>query len=139
MNEFISVKGIILPNKPLTNIQIIDTVNKLKIRHFRGVFCRNELPHKVNVKECGIINLDDSWGEGTHWCCWFKRVGFKCYFDSFGLQPPNEIVQYLKTRILYSTDGIQPDGTAICGHLCLYVLNRLSHDEDMKLIINTLY
>jgi hypothetical protein len=139
MNELISVEGIILPNQPLTNIQIINTVNQLEIPHFRGVFCRNELPHKANVNECGIINLDDSRGMGTHWCCWFKRGRCKYYFNSYGLQPPNEIVQYLQTGILYSTDRIQPDGTAICGHLCIYVLNRLSHGEDMKLIINTLY
>ena len=68
MNELISVEGIILPNQPLTNIQIIDTVNNLKIPNFRGVFCRNELPDKANLNECGIINLDDSQGSGTHWC-----------------------------------------------------------------------
>jgi hypothetical protein len=83
MNEIISVEGIILPNQPLTNNQIIDAVSILKIPHFRGVFCRNELPHKANVNECGIINFDDSRGESTHWCYWFERVGFRCYFDSF--------------------------------------------------------
>jgi hypothetical protein len=121
MNDVISVEGVILPNQPLTDFQIIDAVHRLKIPNFRGVFCRNELPHKANVNECGIINLDDSQGEGSHWCCWFKRVGFKCYFDSFGLQPPNEIVQYLKTGILYSTDRIQPDGqryAGICASMC---------------------
>jgi hypothetical protein len=139
MNELISVEGVILPNHPLTNIQIIDMVNKLKIPNFRGMFCRNELPHKANANECVIINLDVSRGEGTHWCCCFKRGRVIYYFDSFGLQPPNEILQYLKTGILYSTDRIQPDGTAICGHLYIYVLNRLSRSEDIKLIINTVY
>jgi hypothetical protein len=91
MSELISVEGIILPNQPLTDIQIIDAVNKLKIPQFRGVFCRDELPHKVNVNECGVINLDDSRGMGTHWCCWFKRDRDKYYFDSYGLQPPNEL------------------------------------------------
>lgn len=71
----ISVEGVILPNQPLTNIQYIDSVSKLKISHFRDVYCRNELPHKANVIECGIINLDDSRGDGTHWRCWFKRAG----------------------------------------------------------------
>ena len=74
MNELISVDGVILPNTPLTDAQIIDAINKLKIPHFRGVFCRDELPHKVNVNECGIINLDNSRGMGTHWCCWFKMT-----------------------------------------------------------------
>jgi hypothetical protein len=139
MNELISVEGVILPNIPLTDVQIIDAVNMLKIPHFRGVFCRDELPHKANANEYGIINLDDSRGMGTHWCCWFKRGREKYYFDSYGLQPPNEIVQYLKTGILCPTDRIQPDGTSICGHLCIYVLNRLSRGEDMNNIISTLY
>jgi hypothetical protein len=139
MNELISVEGIMLPNLPLTDIQIIDAVDRLKIPHLRGVFCRNELPHKTNVNECGIINLDESRDMGTHWCCWFKRDRVKYYFDSYGLQPPNELVQYLKNGILYPTDRIQPDGTAICGLLCIYVLNRLAHGEDMKILISTLY
>jgi hypothetical protein len=103
------------------------------------MFCRDELPHKVNTNECGIINFVDSRGMGTHWCCWFKRGREKYYFDSYGLQPPNEIVQYLKTGILYPTDRIQPDGTSICGHLSIYVLNRLSHSEDINIVISTLY
>jgi hypothetical protein len=40
-------------------------LKRLKIPHFRGVFCRNELPHKANVNERGIINLDDSRGDGA--------------------------------------------------------------------------
>jgi hypothetical protein len=68
-----------------------------------------------------------------------SNVVLKYYFDSYGLQPPNEIIQYLKTGILYPTDRIQPDGTSICGHLCIYVLNRLSRGEDMKILISTLY
>jgi hypothetical protein len=87
MSKLISVEGVILPNIPLTDVQILDAINQLKIPHFRGVFCRDELPYKVNVNECGIINLDDSRGMGTHRCCWFKRGREKYYFDSYDLQP----------------------------------------------------
>ena len=38
--EDISVEGVILPNIPLSNIQLTDAVNKLKINNFRGVFLR---------------------------------------------------------------------------------------------------
>jgi hypothetical protein len=84
MSKLISVEGNILANIPLTDIQIIHTINQLKIPHFSGVFCRDELPNKVNVIQCGIINLDDLRGMGTHWCCWFKRGREKYYFDSYG-------------------------------------------------------
>jgi hypothetical protein len=39
MSELISVEDIILPNIPLTDIQIIDAVNMLNISHFTGVSC----------------------------------------------------------------------------------------------------
>lgn len=45
----ISVEGVILPNQPLTNIQIIETVNKLKRPHFRGVHCRMNYLWKQTV------------------------------------------------------------------------------------------
>jgi hypothetical protein len=56
----------ILPNEPLSNLQIIDAADRLKIPHIRRVYCRNELPSKPNVNECGVINLYDSHGYGTH-------------------------------------------------------------------------
>lgn len=132
-----SVEGVIIPGQSLPNIQIVNTMNVLKIPHFRGVYCRNESPHKPNNNECGIINLDDS--QATHWCCWFKSGCVEYSFDSYRLQPYNEIVQYLKSPIHYSTDRIQPDGTVICGHLRIYVLHRLLLWDDMKNILNNLY
>ena len=42
----ISVEGVKLHNKPLTNFQLIDTVKQLNIPHFRGVFTRNDLPRR---------------------------------------------------------------------------------------------
>ena len=42
----INVEGVILPNEPLTNFQLIDAAKKLKLKHFKGVFVRDELPKK---------------------------------------------------------------------------------------------
>ena len=80
----ISVEGVNLPNKPLTNCQLIDTVKELKIPHFRGVFMRNDLPRKPLTQECGILNLDGVPGRGTHWVCWYKNND-NFSFDSFGV------------------------------------------------------
>jgi hypothetical protein len=43
--------------QPLTNYDIINLANELKISNFRGVFMRDTLPSKI---ECGILNLDIS-------------------------------------------------------------------------------
>jgi len=135
----ISVDDIVLPNKPLTNLEIIDSVKKLRIPSFRGVFVRDKLPNKPNKNECGILNLDDSRGNGTHWTAWFRRNNKNYYFDSYGIQPPLELQRYLTGTIFYSTEKIQPKGEVFCGHLCLYVLKQLSRGCDLQKIVNGLH
>ena len=138
----ISVEGIILPNIPLSNHQLIDAAKKVKLKSFRGVLCRDELPKKPRVNECGILNLDDSDSNGSHWVAWFKKGHAKIYFDSYGLHPPDEITRYLGD-VLYNTERIQPDGAVFCGHLCLYVLAKLQSSQniaqDFQTVINNLY
>ena len=46
----ISVDGIVLPNRPLSNLEITDSVKKLRIPSFRGVFVRDALPETPNNK-----------------------------------------------------------------------------------------
>ena len=135
----VSVEGLLLPNKPLTNFELIDAVKELKISRFRGVFMRNDLPTKPRSRECGILNLDDVSGRGTHWVCWYKNAKRKYYFDSFGVQPPEELIRYLTSPIFYNTERIQPDNQVICGHLCLFVLCRLSRGENFQKVINFLH
>ena len=94
----ISVGNLVLPNKPLSNIELLEAARKLKIPNFRGVSLRDTLPKKPKKKECGILNLDDTSGLGTHWVAWYKNETEKKYFDSYGLQPPNELVDYLQHR-----------------------------------------
>ena len=63
----ILVDSVVLPNKPLSNLEIIDAAKKLSLCGFRGVFLRDTLPKKPKLNECGILNLDSSSGDGTHW------------------------------------------------------------------------
>ena len=134
----INVEGLDLPNKPLTNFEIEQAARDLNINNFRGTFMRNQLPRKPRKNECGILNMDDSDGSGTHWVAWYKNGKFKFYFDSFGVQPPLELQDYLK-RPFYSTEEIQKRNQVVCGHLCLYMLKHLSNGEHPQDIINTLF
>ena len=135
----INVEGVILPNKPLSNFEVIDVAKKLKIRNFRGVFLRDELPKKPRKNECGIMNLDDSSGKGTHYVAWFKKNNQKYYFDSYGIQAANEMIKYLGHPLYYNTERIQPDDEVFCGHLCLFVLKKLDEGYNFQDIINTLF
>ena len=85
-------------NKPLSNIDLLQWVKQLGIKHFRGIYSRDNLPDKIHKLETGIINLDDSMGGGSHWICYRKVDKQYCeYFDPFGLIMTNEIKHYLKT------------------------------------------
>ena len=70
----ILVDSVVLPNKPLSNLEIIYADKKLSLDGFRGVFLRDTLPKKAKLNECGILNLDSSSGDETHWVMWFKKV-----------------------------------------------------------------
>lgn len=117
-----------LPKRPLTNIDLKKFAKLLKIQYFRGVFMRNSLPrlgpHSI---ECGIVNLDNKEGEGTHWVAYWKIYNYVMYFDSFGdLQPPIEIIKYLNKstscQVMYNYKAFQTYNSVNCGHLCLQFL-----------------
>ena len=110
--------------KPLSNFDLMDWIKKLGIKHFRGIYSRDGLPHAIR-KECGIINLVDIQGSGTHWVCYINLDNVAEYFDPFGLIMPNEALKYFRTarkQLVYSMDEIQNRSTVLCGYWCLYYL-----------------
>lgn len=81
---------------------------------------RDNLPTRPWKTECGIVNLDDSVGPGTHWVAYYKKALNSEYFDSFGnLKPPIELIRYLGGNIKYNYNVYQNYNSYICGHLCL--------------------
>lgn len=97
---------------------------------------RNNLPKKMYKNECGIINLDNVDGPGSHWTAYRRRQEPYCgkqdralitYFDSFGnLKPPLEAIKYFNSngycKIIYNHFSYQSYNTVNCGHLCLEFL-----------------
>jgi hypothetical protein len=88
---------------------------------------RDGLPFKVAKNESGIVNLDSSSGIGTHWVAYSKRGNMVQYYDSFGVAPPAEFIQYMGKNcvITYNYDQEQKIEQVICGHLCLKFLKNL--------------
>jgi hypothetical protein len=98
---------------------------------------KDRLPKKLTIKnkngECGVVNLQDSSGPGTHWVAYYIRNRGSCayYFDSFGLQPPLEIRRYLseqlidKSGLITNQHRIQGANEVICGQYCLFVLKAI--------------
>jgi hypothetical protein len=135
----------------MTNIELENRAKEMKIKNFKGVFMRDELKKlKPNIRECGIFNLNTSKEPGSHWVCWYldkspreainaERNGVRIYFDSYGLVPPQELVDYLGTPILRNTEQLQNFNQSNCGQFCLYVLKRLSDGDKFQNIEIDLY
>ena len=96
---------------------------------------RNSIPKEIKCKECGVVNLDSTEGNGTHWVAYYKNDDECIYFDSFGLDAPIELQQYLGNPYRYQTFQLQDAEDSICGHLCLHVLNELCNGKIFKNII----
>ena len=84
-------------------------------------------------------NFDKSNCPGTHLVAWYKNGKTKIYFDSYGVQPPIEVVEYLGSPIRYNTDQLQPPGQVFCGHLCLYVLKELGVGHEFQNVLEKLF
>ena len=134
----ILVDSVSLPNKPLSNLEIIDAAKKLSLNGFRGVFLGDTLPTITKLNECGILNLDSSSGDGTHWVMWFKKGREKLYFDSYAVQPPSKLIAYLKSPIFYNSERVQQNGEVFCCHLCNFTLKALSLGNNLQTVINYL-
>ena len=91
----------------------------------------NDIPFKRNL----IINLQDLYnddgtmGGGTHWVCltYNKKSNRFIYFDSYGLQPPLEVLWFCfkhkpKAKLEYANEMIQRIVTTLCGYYCLTFL-----------------
>ena len=138
------VYGLHIPDKPLTNFELLDYAKQLNIPNFRGVFMRDELPNKPWAIECGIVNFNTSLEPGTHWVAYYKNKKERIAFDSYGQVILAELRDYLKTEkeknedvIQRNTDIVQKK-TQICGHLCLYVLKSLSLGKTFREILDFL-
>ena len=116
--------------------ELIKMTEDLGIKNFRGCFMRDTLPSVCMKNECGILNFQSSEdGNGSHWTAWFKKGESKIFFDSFGTNPPEELVKYLGKGILSSTFQIQKINSDICGELSVLVLFLLDNGYSFEEII----
>ena len=116
------VYGTPIPDKALSNFELLDYARQLKIPSFRGVIMRDELPKKPWAIESGIVNFNTSVEPGSHWVAYYKNKKQRIYFDSYGQVILKELCDYLKTEvekeknvavILRNTDIVQKYNTSM--------------------------
>ena len=108
-----------------TNIQLEHLAKKNNI-DLDYIIYKDEIfkiPYRSNLDI--IINMSSTKHPGTHWICIHTFKDIIVYFDSFGEEPPEEIVIWSKNnqkKIIYNNYVIQHITDIDCGQLCLMFL-----------------
>ena len=91
---------------------------------------KSNQPLKFNTGKSYIINLGDNKGDkqigGTHWVALYCNGKLAYYFDSYGMEPPNELRDIIKENdldIIYTTDIIQHQNSVAGGYYCIAFIN----------------
>jgi hypothetical protein len=112
--ETIYGSGLNLQNG-LDNKQINSMLSNIK--SYNGCYMRDQLPR--NIKNgFYIINMEpnSAHGSGTHWVSFYIGSRILIYFDSFGVEPPNDVLALCKHRVLFwNKKTIQASTSTACG------------------------
>ena len=106
---------------------------KISPKVFNGVISRDQIA-LIDKTGYYIVNLNDSTQPGSHWVVIHVRSKTKPmqarepieYFDSFGLNAPNEVVELSDTlgvNYIYNSTQYQDVNSVLCGYWCLYFVN----------------
>jgi len=131
-------------DRSITNVQI-----KHYYRYnpsFGGVYSKDELKTRSPDSRFYVVNLEDfNDGDGSHWVLVYDVHPREIYyFDSYGLFPPPEIVEFMKKsrdsfgrpkRRFWSDAQYQTVESTQCGFYVIYVINLLQKGYEFKDII----
>jgi len=128
-----------------TNFQLIKWAKELGIKPFYCIM-RNELEKLNKAKQkllkrnavYIICNYQTTKESGTHWIAMYRSKEDAFYFDSYGIQPFPEAIDFLEDGVS-STFKIQKENQKLCGQLSLYVLFSLSQGKDFYDIVLEMY
>jgi len=110
-----------------TNIQLEKLAKRYNIPLI-AVCNKDMLSQYFTYKGAYIINMENSDdGSGTHWVAlWLdteKGKKVACYFDSFGLQPPLDVIDFIDRygakTVHMSQKHIQNINGGYCGQYCI--------------------
>ena len=117
-----------------TNSDLYSIAIKLKIKLI-GIYMKDEIP--TDLKEGNyIINLQNSYENGSHWTCFIKDKNNVYYYDSFGIVPPQNLfnIAVKNSLNLYYIDKHDQnlDATS-CGWWCIAFLYFMNNTKDNML------
>lgn len=109
----------------LDNLEIDDYYKKNP--KFGGVYAKDGCPKRM-TKSAYIFNLENQDQDGSHWIAAVKTKKAVVYIDPFGIVPPPDIIQFLKTSkkpLVYNTIQFQDLDSVLCGYYCIYFIDKM--------------
>jgi hypothetical protein len=111
------------------NLQLTKIARQLQI-DLKGVVSKDMLKTMTPQNGSYIINMsnlldnDGNFLEGTHWTGLYLHFPYAFYFDSFGIPPSQEVMNFIHRfkHKLYSTKEIQDLYSSTCGDFVLLFL-----------------
>jgi len=120
----------------ITNSDFIDKELK-NISGYLGCMSYEDLARtKVSDKYCAVVNLDDT--IGTHWVVVYKdpKNCFLEYYDSFGMPPPDILINWSNVPIYYQKYQLQKDKSDKCGYFAIYFIKNRAKGREIDDILN---
>lgn len=89
------------------------------------------------INGCYIFNLAPDITEGKHWTCMIVKNNKICYYDSFGIVPSQDIIDFIKSqkrkfKFICSQNPSQNFYDTSCGYYCLSFLYAFTHYPDIS-------
>ena len=132
--------------KGLNSLQLWEalTQNTSTQPFFDGVYALDQLKHIKSKPKLVLSNTDPQYKAGKHWLLFFfNEDGMTMdFFDSLGRNPedyPHPIPEFIRkwsSEVYYMPNRVQPEGSALCGHYCLYYAYSKSLGESMEDILS---
>lgn len=129
-------------NGTTSNFDLINLAKRLGIKLILIGF-KDQFKGKTPRPGAYIINLESSdEGNGTHWCALYlarnknKREAF--YSDSFGIVPPNEIMDFMRRwtnnskNIHINNSTIQDPDVNYCGEYAIHFLGHMQKQPTLN-------
>ena len=116
----------------MSNFDLLEWCKYLKIP-INNVLSRDQRVAHNHKFGLFIYNLEPHYMSGSHWVATYVKDNVINYFDSFGMQPFQELVNHAVHKnltLLHQDQQIQNLYTTTCGYFCLYFLNEMHKNVD---------
>ena len=130
---------------PLTTAKLNEVLNRSNVTKsmYLGAFPSCIKPQTRRKKYSFILNTDDHYETGQHWCAFMANGQKISFFDSLGREPwdpsfpthfQNIVDDY--DQVEYTQARLQNWTSKTCGYFCIHFIYILSLGLDYKYFLN---